>query len=71
MVGYEATFLEALEPAVENIAKKGIKLVSNAGTVATKELFDLVVTRLDLSTRYHPHIDGKIESVNQWIELYL
>ncbi|KAN0099788.1 DUF1446 domain containing protein [Hyaloscypha variabilis] len=42
-IGYEETFLEALEPALENIAKKGIKLAANAGTVATKELYDIVV----------------------------
>lgn len=35
--------MEALEPAIETIAKKGIKLAANAGTVATKELFELVV----------------------------
>jgi Acyclic terpene utilisation family protein AtuA len=42
-IGYEETFLEALEPALENIAKKGIKLAANAGTVATKELYDVVL----------------------------
>ena len=42
-IGYEETFLEALEPALENIVKKGIKLAANAGTVATKELYDIVV----------------------------
>jgi Acyclic terpene utilisation family protein AtuA len=42
-IGYEETFLEALEPALENIAKKGIKLAANAGAVATKELCDVVV----------------------------
>lgn len=41
--GYEPSFLEALEPALENLAKKGIKLAANAGTVATKDLFDIVV----------------------------
>lgn len=43
MKGYEPSFLESLEPALDNIAKKGIKLAANAGTVATKELFDIVV----------------------------
>jgi hypothetical protein len=42
-LGYEPSFLEALEPAIENIAKKGIKLAANAGTVATKDLYDIVV----------------------------
>ena len=41
--GYEPSFVEALDPAIENIAKKGIKLAANAGTVATKELYDIVV----------------------------
>jgi hypothetical protein len=40
---YEETFLEALEPALENIAKNGIKLVANASAVATKELNDIVL----------------------------
>jgi hypothetical protein len=42
-IGYEESFLEALEPALENIAKKGLKLAANAGTVATKDLYDAVV----------------------------
>ncbi|KAH8686104.1 hypothetical protein BGZ60DRAFT_502447 [Tricladium varicosporioides] len=42
-IGYEESFLEALEPALENIAKKGIKLACNAGTVATQDLYDMVV----------------------------
>lgn len=42
-VGYEETFLEALEPALENLAKKRIKLAVNAGTVATNDLFKVVV----------------------------
>jgi hypothetical protein len=42
-IGYEESFLEALEPALENIAKKGLKLAANAGAVATKDLYDAVV----------------------------
>lgn len=42
-IGYEPTWLEALEPALETIAAKGLKLAANAGCVATKELFDLTV----------------------------
>ncbi|PVH96035.1 DUF1446-domain-containing protein [Periconia macrospinosa] len=42
-IGYEISFLEALEPALVNLAKKKQKLVANAGTVATKQLFDRVV----------------------------
>jgi len=42
-IGYEETFVEALEPALEDLARKGIKLAANAGTVATKELYKVVV----------------------------
>lgn len=42
-IGYEETFLEALEPALMDIARKGIRLAANAGTVATKKLYELVV----------------------------
>ena len=46
-IGYEPTFLGALEPALENIAKKGIKVAANAGCVATKELYELVVKMVE------------------------
>ena len=36
-----------------------------------KEIFKLVGTQLNLSTRYHPQNDGQIEMVNQWLEGYL
>ncbi|KAH7303854.1 hypothetical protein B0I35DRAFT_364298 [Stachybotrys elegans] len=42
-IGYEPTFLEALEPALGNLAKKKIRLAVNAGVVATKDLYDEVV----------------------------
>ncbi|KAJ5901921.1 DUF1446-domain-containing protein [Penicillium taxi] len=42
-VGYEETFLEALEPALENLAQKKMKLAANAGTTATKQLYQVVV----------------------------
>jgi hypothetical protein len=42
-IGYEETFVEALEPALVDIARKGIKLAANAGTVATKDLYEVVV----------------------------
>jgi hypothetical protein len=41
--GYEPSFVEALEPALENLAKKGIKVAANAGTVGTEKLFNIVV----------------------------
>jgi hypothetical protein len=42
-IGYEPSFLEALEPALETLAMKKQKLAVNAGTVATKSLFRKVV----------------------------
>jgi hypothetical protein len=42
---YEPTFLEALEPAIEDIAKHGIKVAVNAGASDTK-LLHHVVTEL-------------------------
>lgn len=42
-IGYEPSFLEAIEPALPTLAAKKIKLAANAGTVATKDLFDKVV----------------------------
>jgi hypothetical protein len=42
-IGYELSFIEALEPAIESLARKNQKLIANAGTVATKQLFDRVV----------------------------
>jgi hypothetical protein len=42
-IGYEPSFLEALEPALPALASKKIKLAANAGAVATKDLFDKVV----------------------------
>ena len=34
-------------------------------------LFGLVETNMNMSTSYHPQIDGKTERVNQWLEGYL
>jgi hypothetical protein len=42
---YEPTFLEALEPAIEDIAKHGTKVAVNAGASDTK-LLHRVVTEL-------------------------
>lgn len=52
-VGYELSFLEALEPALNTLATKKHKLAVNAGAVATESLFMKVVDmvkskRLDL-----------------------
>lgn len=46
-VGYEPSFLESLEPALENIAKKGLKLCANAGAVATEALYDATVEMVE------------------------
>lgn len=46
-VGFEPSFLEALEPALANIAKKGLKLACNAGCVATKDLYEEVVKMVE------------------------
>ncbi|TID15724.1 DUF1446-domain-containing protein [Venturia nashicola] len=46
-IGYEPSFLEALEPALEDIAKKGLKLACNAGCVATKDLYEEVVKMVE------------------------
>jgi hypothetical protein len=42
-IGYEPSFLEALEPALAALADKKIKVAANAGCVATRALFDKVV----------------------------
>ena len=36
-----------------------------------KELFKLVGKILNMSTSYHPKIDGQTERVNQWLEGYM
>lgn len=40
---YDLSFLEALEPALEDLAKYGIKVAVNAGVTDTKGLYDVVV----------------------------
>ncbi|KAI0473058.1 hypothetical protein GGR56DRAFT_596260 [Xylariaceae sp. FL0804] len=56
-IGYEETFVESLEPALEMLARRKIKFAANGGTVATKDLFDVVVDMvakkgLDLSVAW-------------------
>jgi hypothetical protein len=58
-LGYEESFLQALEPALEDIAKKGLKLAANAGTVATKALYDVVVKMVE---------EKKLDLVIAWVE---
>ena len=41
-IGYEPSYLQALEPALEKLAERKIKFVANGGCVATKDLFDQV-----------------------------
>lgn len=43
MPGYEPSFLLALEPALEDLARHGIKLAVNAGNSDTKGLYKVVV----------------------------
>jgi pyruvate/oxaloacetate carboxyltransferase len=42
---YDLSFLEALEPALDDLAKYGIKLAVNAGVTDTEGLYK-VVTRM-------------------------
>ncbi|KAI1340156.1 DUF1446-domain-containing protein [Xylariaceae sp. FL0016] len=61
-IGYEETFVESIEPALEDLARKKMKFAANGGTVATKDLFDVVVDMiakkgLDLSVAW---VEGDI-----------
>ncbi|ETS84135.1 hypothetical protein PFICI_02160 [Pestalotiopsis fici W106-1] len=58
-VGYEETFLEALEPALEHLARRKIKLAANGGTVAAKDLFDVVVKMVE---------EKQLDLVVAWVE---
>ena len=40
---YDPSFLEALEPALGDLAKYGIKLAVNAGVTDTKGLYEVVL----------------------------
>lgn len=42
MPAYDLSFLEALEPALGDLAKHGIKLAVNAGVCDTKGLYEVV-----------------------------
>lgn len=46
-IGYEESFLEALEPALKTIAKKWLKLACNAGAVGTKDLYETVLKMVE------------------------
>lgn len=55
---YEPSFLEALEPALDDLAKYGIKLAVNAGVTDTKGLYEVVIRmveakKLDLKVSQH------------------
>lgn len=45
--GYEPSFLEALDPALEDLAKYGIKVAVNAGVADTQALYDVVQEMVD------------------------
>jgi hypothetical protein len=60
---YDLSFLEALEPALGDLAKYGIKLAVNAGVTDTKGLYEVVMKMvqakgldLKVSTRSCSHI---------------
>lgn len=40
---YDLSFLEALDPALEDLAKYGIKIAVNAGVTDTKGLYEVVI----------------------------
>ena len=44
---YDISFLEALEPALDDLAKYGIKLAVNAGVTDTKGLYDAVMRMVE------------------------
>jgi hypothetical protein len=44
---FEARFLEALEPALDDLAKHKIKVAVNAGTSDTKGLYKVVIDRIE------------------------
>lgn len=44
---YELSFLEALEPALDDLAKYGIKLAVNAGVTDTKGLYEVVMRMVE------------------------
>lgn len=44
---YDLSFLEALEPALDDLAKYGIKLAVNAGVTDTKGLYDAVMRMVE------------------------
>ena len=58
---YDLSFLEALEPALEDLAKYGIKLAVNAGVTDTEGLYK-VVTRMVQAKK----LDLKVSSASSY-----
>lgn len=58
---FEASFLEALDPALDDLARYGIKVAANAGNSDTKGLFELVVKMVRKRG-----LDGKVKVA--WID---
>jgi len=44
---YEQSFLEAIEPALENLAARKIKVAVNAGASDTKRLHDILASKIN------------------------
>jgi hypothetical protein len=60
-IGYEPSYLQALEPALEKLAERRIKFVANGGCVATKDLFDQVLKMIK-----DKGLEGKLNVA--WVE---
>jgi hypothetical protein len=58
---YDLSFLEAVEPAMEDLAKHGIKLAVNAGVTDTKGLYEVMVRMVQAK-----NLDLKVGQVSPW-----
>lgn len=71
ITGYEVSFLNSLKSSIENIAKRGIKVVCNAGAVSTKQLHQQVlqlVAEKGLSLKV-AWVEGDVVSVDEIMAL--
>jgi hypothetical protein len=58
---YDLSFLEAVEPALEDLAKHGIKLAVNAGVTDTKGLYEVMERMVQAK-----NLDLKVGQVSPW-----